>query len=84
MSEPKVRCKMMCVSKADSANQWQPDAPKKSTVKLAPVVDEANKTWAKYTPGGSIELQIDNPAAVDAFEIGAFYYVDFSRAPAGE
>lgn len=46
--------------------------------------DDANKTWAKYTPGGRIELTIDNPDAFEYFELGKSYFIDFSDAPAKE
>ncbi len=42
---------------------------------------EANKTWAKYTPAGRIEMQIDNPDAYDEFVLGRDYYIDFTLAP---
>lgn len=32
------------------------------------------------TPSGFCELQIDNPAAIEQFELGEDYYVDFIRA----
>lgn len=41
-----------------------------------------NEGFWKYTPAGSIKLHIDNPAALEQFEQGKEYYVDF--APAGE
>ena len=33
----------------------------------------------KYTPSGEISLWISNPAAVNVFEVGKKYYVDFSE-----
>lgn len=41
---------------------------------------EENKSFWKYTPGGKVEMTIDNEAAFDAFEIGKEYYVDFTIA----
>lgn len=38
-----------------------------------------NKTWARYTPSGRIEMQIDNPDAYDAFELGAEYLLTFEK-----
>lgn len=55
-----------------------------SRVRLSAVSDEANKTWAKYTPSGSLEMQIDNPEALNQFEVGQFVFVDFTPAPAKE
>lgn len=79
-----VRCKMVCIEKADRISQYSADAKPTTSVKLAAVTSETNKTWAKYTPGGSIELHIDNPEAVDRFVLGQSYFVDFSEAPAKE
>lgn len=60
---------------------WSKDA---RTVKLAAVTSgsEENKTWATYTPSGSIEMQIDNPEAADQLAIGKEFYVDFTPADA--
>jgi len=33
--------------------------------------------WSKYTPSGSISMQITNPAAAEAFEQGKTYLVTF-------
>lgn len=38
--------------------------------------------FAKYTPSGHVEMFVDNPAAMAAFEIGRFYYLDFSPVAA--
>ena len=56
-----------------------------ATVTLAPVFGsygdgEDNKTWAKYTPCGKIELGITNPAAIEAFELGKAYLITFEPA----
>jgi hypothetical protein len=45
-------------------------------------LDAENKVFWKYSPGGSISLNCINPGAMAQFEIGKFYYVDFSQAPA--
>lgn len=67
-----VRAKMKCTSK--SGNQ----------VRLDAVCDEQNKSWAQYTPCGSVQMSIDNPTALDRFEQGQTYFVDFTPAPATE
>lgn len=43
----------------------------------AATTGEENKTWAKYTPGGSINMSIDNPDASALFENGKYYRVTF-------
>jgi hypothetical protein len=42
--------------------------------------DPENVRFTKATPWGEIKLGIDNPAALDAFEVGKQYYVNFSPA----
>lgn len=78
----KVRCKVVVTSKADSFNPW--DKSTATTVTMSPVQGDENKTWAKYTPSGEFRLNINNPAAVDAFTLGHVYFVDFDPAPATE
>lgn len=54
-----------------------------ATVKLAPVYDDGTKQnadWSKYTPQGEISMMITNPAAIEQFELGKSYFVDFSPA----
>jgi hypothetical protein len=67
-----VRAKMKCTSK--SGNQ----------VLLEAVCDEQNKTWALYTPCGSLRMSIDNPTALAALEVDKFYFVDLVPASATE
>jgi hypothetical protein len=39
-----------------------------------------NQRFHKYTPSGTITMQVDNPPAADAFEFGKAFYVDFTPA----
>lgn len=39
-----------------------------------------NKSFTRWTPSGTIQMQIDNPAASCQFEPQKYYYVDFSEA----
>lgn len=41
---------------------------------------EENKSFWNATPAGSISLSITNPEAVNQFEVGKEYYVDFTPA----
>jgi hypothetical protein len=69
---------------AIKTKQWSKGAPSQTTVELDAVwADgiEENKRYAKYTPSGKIELTIDNPPALEFFEIGKYVYVDFTEAP---
>lgn len=52
---------------------------------LSPVIsgingNDENKSFSLYTPSGSIKLLVNNPTAVDFFEPGAEYYVEFRKA----
>jgi hypothetical protein len=38
-----------------------------------------NAAFTKYTPSGSLEILVDNPAV--SFTPGKYYYVDFSEVP---
>lgn len=77
-----VRCKMKVVERKNQV--WYSSDKPTTAVVLTPVSGDENKTWAKYTPGGKIELTIDNPQAYDYFELGKTYFVDFSDAPEAE
>jgi hypothetical protein len=39
-----------------------------------------NHSWSEATPAGNISMVISNPAAAEAFEEGAEYLVEFSKA----
>ena len=60
------------------------NAPDTSEVTLSAAGGAPNETWAKWTPSGSITMTINNPAALAAFVVGDFVFVDFSPAPAKE
>lgn len=40
-----------------------------------------NHDFTKATPSGTIEMQIDNPAAAIQFVPQCYYYVDFEECP---
>lgn len=40
-----------------------------------------DQRFMKATPSGSAEFWIDNPWALEQFNLGDAYYVDFSPAP---
>ena len=39
-----------------------------------------NQRYHKYTPSGTLEIYVDNPSAVEQFELGKSYYLDFTPA----
>lgn len=79
-----VRCKMKCTEVLTGASNHGAGKQDFARVKLSAVAGEENKTWSKWTPGGTVELSINNPDAFAAFTIGETYFVDFSPAPATE
>lgn len=45
-----------------------------------PSLDTENAKFTKATPWGICNLGIDNPKAIEQFEVGKYYYADFSPA----
>lgn len=43
-----------------------------------------DQRFSKYTPSGSFEMIVDNPAALEQFKFGECYYLDFNPVPAQE
>ena len=54
-------------------------------VKLSPVCGGTNSaednSFSKATPGGKLELTVDNPAVKGFFKPGRKYYVDITECP---
>jgi hypothetical protein len=42
---------------------------------------EENKRFSTATPSGKLEVWVNNPAAIEKFEMGKSYYLDFTVAP---
>ena len=67
-----VRAKVTCDGIKDNAvtfrTVYEPDGER----------DSENVRFTKATLWGEIRLGIDNPAALEQFEVGKSYYVDFS------
>lgn len=55
------------------------------SVRLSPVCGGTNSpednSFAKATPGGKLELNVDNPAVKGFFKPGRKYYVDIHECP---
>jgi hypothetical protein len=53
-------------------------------IEMTPVYSDdpehPNRSFWEATPNGKIEMQINNPAALQQFEVGKEYYVDFLPA----
>lgn len=78
-----IRAKFRVIEKNNRAS-YQKDGKPTCVVVLAAVYGDTpeNKTWAAATPNGRVEMNIDNPAAYDAFELGKEYFLDFTPAGA--
>lgn len=75
--ENSIRSKFQCQNAIHSADSQQTE------VSLFPVVDgsEENKSFAKYTPAGNVNLTIsDETKAANYFNPGDEFFVDFTRA----
>ena len=50
-----------------------------ATVKLAAAYNngKGNEDWSKWTPQGDISMMITNPKAIEGFELGKSYQVEF-------
>ncbi|TNC19066.1 hypothetical protein [Amycolatopsis alkalitolerans] len=70
----KIRAKFQCSSQTTySSGQGR-------TLKFQAIYDPLaeDQRYARATPAGSLEIYVDNPAA--EFEVGAHYYLDFTKA----
>lgn len=66
----KVRCNGVTGNEVQFTTVYEPDSEK----------DSENARFTKATPWGEIKLGIDNPVALEQFEAGKEYYVDFTPA----
>lgn len=70
----RARCKFRCET-VEGGNQ--------KTVKLRAHYDaelsKEDEAFSKYTPWGTLEMGIENPALDDFFKPGECYYLDLSR-----
>jgi hypothetical protein len=75
-----VRAKFIC----SNIHHVQMSDPKEvcAQVSFMPVYNNApeNASWSKWTPGGLIQMTITNPTAIERFELGKAYFVDFTSA----
>ena len=63
-----------------------PGTDQYATITMKPVfgtyadgdAEGTNKSWSRWTPSGHLSITITNPDAIDAFEKGRAYYLDFS------
>lgn len=76
----KVRAKFLCTSIRHLYTGANSDRP--AIVELSAVWGDGkgNESWSKATPQGKVEMTITNPGAIDAFELGKSYFMDFTPA----
>ena len=41
---------------------------------------KGNESWSKATPSGELTMMITNSDAIDQFELGKSYFIDFTPA----
>ena len=51
-----------------------------ATIKLSAAYNngKGNEDWSRWTPQGEISMMVTNPAAIEAFELGKHYQIEFS------
>jgi len=74
-----VRAKMTLTSVTHNSRSPSSKALK-FTSQYDPTIPE-DQRFQKATPSAQFEISIDNPAALEQFELGKSYYVDFTPAP---
>jgi hypothetical protein len=70
-----IRTKFQVTEKTETAYGYH-------RITLTPVCSgsQENKDFWSATPGGKIEFNAVNQKAIDAFQVGKEYYVDFTLA----
>lgn len=78
-----VIAKFRVVSRTESAGYGNEPGKTQESVKLSAVSGPENEQWSKWTPSGSIEMAITNPAALDQFKVGEHVMVTFEPLTSG-
>lgn len=76
-----IRCKFRCDSIEPA---WEgATADRKAVLRAVhdPTVPE-DEAFTRYTPSGELQVQINNPAALEQLKVGAYYYLDLTAVPA--
>lgn len=72
---PKVRAKFIC----DGITDYPENENKSVSFHAVTTGSEENKSFSKYTPFGSLQMSVSyETEAVNAFEEGKEYYLDFT------
>ncbi|MGO7149000.1 hypothetical protein ACCS52_26550 [Rhizobium ruizarguesonis] len=76
---PVVRAKFRCLSVTHFADNG-PETQAEIRFHAVYGTGEENKSWSKWTPSGELKMMVTNPSAIEAFELGKSYYLDFTPA----
>lgn len=71
-----IRCKLRLSTITEQ--QWSKDC-KQTKLVFETMYDDSipeDKRYCKATPSGKFEMVVDNPVALQFFEIGKYYYFD--------
>lgn len=77
----KVRCKMCLVSITDHASHGGKPA---KTFKFQPQYDQSipeDQRFQAASPSGEFTIYVTNPAVVEHYKLGGFYYFDSEPVP---
>ena len=72
-----VIAKFRVIARTESVGYADGTGKTQESVKLSAVGGPENENWSKWTPSGSIEMTITNPAALDQFKVGGHVMVTF-------
>jgi hypothetical protein len=76
--DPVMRAKLLITSVDKHSTFMSIKAmPVSGNKPYGPNGESEDNTFARYTPGGNLELSITNPALFDKLEKGQKFYVDF-------
>lgn len=72
-----IRCKMSC---REIATHGSNGVVTQEDIRFEAVTGDnsENESWSKATPSGTINISVNNPAAIGQFKLASNYYVDFT------
>jgi hypothetical protein len=82
-----VRCKMKLVEIREHAGALPGLPAENKTFVFTPEYDsdiEEDRRFNKYSPSGRFEITCNNPAVIEQYKIGTYWYFDSSPVPAAE
>lgn len=85
----KIRCKFVVESITESLGWFQNRTPQRQACKAVkmravsaqPGEVSENAQYQQYTPSGTFEAVIDNPAVIDQLRPGCEFYIDLVPVP---